>query len=71
MISRVKESSCEIAVCEFTVDSVAEIGALPTLTTSNDAMGWSQCLHGSTAFVNSTGDLYAIRGDNTWKKVGE
>lgn len=71
MISREKERAEEIAVCEFTVDSVDEIALLPTLTTGNDENGWKQCLHGSTAFVNSTGDLYAIRGDNTWKKVGE
>ena len=71
MISREKSSSEEIAVCEFTVDTVAEIAQLPTLTTGNETMGWDKCLHGSSAFVNETGDLFTIRGDNTWKKVGE
>ena len=71
MISREKASTSDIAVCEFTVDSASEISQLPTLTTGNTEKGWKQCLHGSTAFVNSTGDLYAIRADNTWKKVGE
>ena len=71
MISREKLPSEEIGVGEFTVDTVAEIAQLPTLTTGNEVMGWDKCLHGSSAFVTATGDLYTIRGDNTWKKVGE
>lgn len=71
MISREKQSSADIAICEFTVDSVAEITSLPTLINGNDEMGWKQCLHGSSAFCNETGELYTIRGTNQWRKVGE
>lgn len=70
MISRAKKSSADIAVCEFTVDSFAELTTLPNLTNGNDTMGWKQCLHGSSAFCSETGAVYTLRGTNEWKKVG-
>lgn len=71
MISREKKSMSNISVCSFKVDTVAEIVELPTLTTGNAEHEWEPCLHGSTALCYEDGELYAIKGTNTWDKVGE
>lgn len=70
-ISRLKDSTEEIAVCSFSVDSEAELAQLPTLTTGNIEKGWERCLHGSSALCSGNGKLYTLRGDNTWKQFGK
>lgn len=70
-ISRSKEAPEYIAKCSFTIDTDAEKSQLPTLTTGNAEKGWGPCLHGSTCLVNSTGKVLTIRGDNSWKGLGE
>lgn len=45
-------------VCEYIVDTVAEITSLPT------------CCTGSTALVVSTGDVYIVNASGAWAKFG-
>lgn len=57
MISRIKQDGQ--GLCEFVVDSAADVAALPT-----------SCDMGSSALVIETGDVYMLGGNKLWTKVG-